>query len=52
MKNLKGEYYNAPFSHVYVEKEVRDHLRTKRILDRLPGAEVIEIDHYKDVFCR
>lgn len=52
MKNLKGVYYNFPFSHVYVEKEVRDHPRTKRILDRLAGAEVIEIDHYKDVFCR
>ena len=37
---------------MYVEKEVRDHPRTKRILDRLAGAEVIEIAHYKDVFCR
>lgn len=52
MKNLRGEYYNSPFSHVYVEKEVWEHPRTKRILDRLPGADVIEIDHYKDVFCR
>lgn len=52
MKNLKGEYYNPPFSHVYVEKEVWDHPRTKRILDRLQEADVIAIDHYKDVFCR
>ena len=25
---------------------------TKRILTQFPQAEVIDIDHYKDVFCR
>lgn len=52
MKNLKGEYYNPFFSHIYVEKSVRNHPRTRRILERFPGARVIEIGHYKDVFCR
>lgn len=52
MKNLKKDYYNPFFSHIYVEKTVSDHPRTKRILDRFPQANIIEIDHYKDVFCR
>lgn len=52
MKNLKQDYYNAAFSHIYVEKAVADHVRTKMILSCFPSASVIEIDHYKDVFCR
>ncbi len=52
MKNSKNDYYNPPFSHVYVEREVREHPRTRRILERLPGATVIETEHYKDVFNR
>ena len=52
MKNLKKDYYNPSFSHIYVEKEVQNHPRTKRILEKFPQAVLIEIDHYKDVFCR
>lgn len=52
MKNLRQDYFNAPFSHIYVEKEIRNHKRTKEILERFPKAQVIAIDHYKDVFCR
>lgn len=52
MKNLKNDYYNPFFSHIYVEKTVRYHPRTERILQRFPAAKVILIDHYKDVFCR
>lgn len=52
MKNLKEDYYNLAFSHIYVEKAVSDHARTKTILSRFPTAAVIEIDHYKDIFCR
>ena len=48
----KIDYYNAAFSHIYVEKQIKDHKRTKEILKKLPDAIVIEIDHYKDVFCR
>lgn len=40
------------FSHVYVEKGVAEHPRTKQILEKLNNTTVIEIDHYKDVFCR
>lgn len=44
--------YNNAFSHIYVEKGVEKHPRTKQILSRFPKAQVIEIAHYKDVFNR
>lgn len=44
--------YNKMFSHVYVEKGVAEHPRTKQILEKLNNTTVIEIEHYKDVFCR
>lgn len=52
MKNLREDYFNPYFSHIYVEKAVREHARTREILAGFPAAKVIEIDHYKDVFCR
>lgn len=52
LKNLKEEYFNAFFSHIYVERAIRDHARVQAILAKYPKAEVIEIGHYKDVFCR
>lgn len=52
MKNLRETYYNPFFSHIYVEKSVRNHVRTQAILAKYPSAEIIEINHYKDVFCR
>lgn len=52
MRDLKGDYYNTAFSHIYVEQCVWEHPRTKRILERFPDAVRIEIGHYKDVFCR
>lgn len=52
MKNLNRSYYNPPFSHIYVEREVAEDPETKRMLAQFPQAEVIDIDHYKDVFCR
>ena len=50
--NSKKNYYNPFFSHIYVERAVREHPRTRRILRRFPDAHIIIIDHYKDVFCR
>lgn len=57
MSNFAGKFSNngylqPHFSHIYVEKAVRDHPRTQAILAKLPGARVVEITHYKDVFCR
>ena len=37
---------------VYIEREVRDHPRTRRILAKLPRARRIECEHYGEVFNR
>lgn len=52
MKNLVKDYFNPFFSHIYIEKSVRNHPRTQMVLAKFPSAAVIEISHYKDVFCR
>lgn len=52
MKSLSEEYYNPVFSHIYVEKSIVNHRRVKEILAKFPSASVIEIGHYKDIFCR
>lgn len=52
MKNLDENYYNPFFSHIYVEEEIADHPRVKKILTRFENAEVVYIRHYKDIFCR
>lgn len=52
MKRLNRGCFNSFFSHIYVEKKVREHPRTIKILEKYPKAKIIEIGHYKDVFCR
>ena len=52
MKNLNNGCFSPFFSHIYVEKQVQNHPRTKEILAQYPRAQIIEISHYKDVFCR
>ena len=42
--------YNKMFSHVYVEKGVTEHSRTKQILEKLNNTTVIEIDQSCDLF--
>jgi spore photoproduct lyase len=37
-------------SRVYVEAEVREHPRTRRLLERMRNPSVIEIEHYGEVF--
>ncbi|MEM7264113.1 MAG: DNA photolyase, partial [Planctomycetota bacterium] len=37
---------------VYIEEAVRDHPRTRAILDRVPAATRISCDHYGEVFNR
>lgn len=44
--------FQPSFSRIYVETAVLKYPRTQRILSRFPSAEIIEIRHYKDVFCR
>ncbi len=52
LKSLREDCFNAFFSHIYVEKFVLNHFRTQEILAKFPSAKVVEISHYKDVFCR
>ncbi len=52
MKNFVNNYFNPVFSHIYVEKKAMNRTRTRKILEKFPNAVVVEIDHYKDVFCR
>ena len=41
---------NLRFSHIYVEKRVKNEKYVKDILAKFPKSEVIEINHYKDRF--
>lgn len=52
MNRLRKCSYNPYFSHIYIEKEALKHPNTKRVLEHFPEASRIEINHYKDVFCR
>ncbi len=52
MNNLNQSLYNSLFSHIYIEKDIKHHSVTEKILSHFPKAERIEIEHYKDVFCR
>jgi spore photoproduct lyase len=52
LKNLEHVCYNTRFSHIYVERRIRNHPRTEQILLRFPQAQIVEIEHYKDVFNR
>lgn len=52
MTSLNKGCYNTFFSHIYIEKEILHHKNTKKIVARFPKSEIIEISHYKDVFCR
>ena len=45
-------FYNKPFSHIYVEKDIKDIPLVKEVLNNLPSAQVILIKHYKDIFNR
>ena len=41
---------NLRFSHIYVERRVKNNEYVKKILSKFPKAEIIEINHYKDRF--
>ena len=40
------------FTHIYFEERAEEYPLAKKILDKLPGANVVRIKHYKDVFDR
>ena len=35
---------------IYVEREISEHERSRRILNKFPRAKIIEVDHYGQVF--
>lgn len=41
-----------PFSHIYIEKQLKDSEAVKQILTHFKSSVIVEINHYKDVFCR
>jgi spore photoproduct lyase len=40
------------YSHIYVERDIREHAYTRLLLARFPKAEVVVIENYKSVFNR
>lgn len=52
MQELKNSLPISSFSHIYMEREIKNHPNTQKIISRFRNAFLIEIDHYKEVFCR
>ncbi len=52
MKSLNKNYYSRPFSHIYVENKIKDNDTVVSILHHFKDAQIIYINHYKDIFCR
>mgnify|MGYP003309947607 CR=1 FL=1 len=52
MNNSDNNFYNKPFSYIYVEEAACEYEQTQDILAKFPNATVIPIKHYKDIFNR
>ncbi|WP_072723126.1 SPL family radical SAM protein [Tepidibacter thalassicus] len=52
MQKLNKNLFNPYFSHIYIEKNALNHPNTSKILNHFSKIEIIEINHYKDVFSR
>ena len=50
--NSRQDYENPSFTHIYPEKRVQTPPRTRALLMHFPTAQIVLIDHYKDVFNR
>lgn len=50
MKILEENYFLENFSHVYIEREIINSVETTEILNRINFKQIVEIEHYKDVF--
>lgn len=50
--NLKENYYNNVFSHIYIEEKALSHPNTKKVISKFSNSEIITIKHYKDMFNR
>lgn len=49
---MKGRNILMKFSHIYVEKDIKNHSVTINILKKLKKSTIIEINRYGDVFNR
>ncbi len=52
MNDSAKPVFAKAFSHIYVERGVRNHPRTCRLLAKFPDAVVIECEDYKEIFSR
>ncbi|MPQ43083.1 SPL family radical SAM protein [Clostridium tarantellae] len=52
MKCLNKNLFKSSFSHIYIEKEALNHPNAVKILEYFNRAEIIKINHYKDMFSR
>ena len=50
MKKSEEFFLNKKFSHIYVERNILKHPLTRKVISKFESAEVVKIDHYKDVF--
>ena len=41
---------NKPFSHIYIEEKVKNNPKAQEILGNFKSSQLIDINHYKDVF--
>lgn len=43
---------NSDYSHLYIEKDILEHNKTKKIINYFSKSKIVIIDHYKDIFSR
>lgn len=52
MKTLEKNLLQSNFSHIYIEKAALGNPNTVKILNKFRNAQKIEIDNYREIFCR
>ena len=52
MNELEKKLLSSSFSHIYIEKEAVNYPLAKRILEKFPNSNVIEVDIYKEIFSK
>lgn len=43
---------NRSFSHIYIEKEAKKYDESKKIVEKFPNSQIVEIDDYKEIFSK
>ncbi len=51
---IKKSEFSSPFVYIlmliYLEKKAKSYPQTQKILSKFPNAQILEIDHYKNIF--